>query len=394
MLLILVSFFILMYFFLHSLGETLDYRKNFVIVAAITMIFLSGLRHEYVGNDTFVTMMKFDYYSETPWRYILEDFWEKYSNPNSDTGKDPGEEIFDKLISYIVPDSRGFLIAIAFFVITSISIFIYKHARTLHSVMFTYIFYAMMFYPYIPNSAARQSLALGIVLFAYTLLMKKKRIEFIILLLLASTLHKSSLIAGIMLPLSYFNKVRLVYYGAIPAFLFMCFFYNEAAEILGAANDIYEGYILNNYYETRGKARPFMVIVLIAGLYLYNIIIMERDPNREYNKYYYYGTALTLVFTPLILFDPSAIRLASYFGLYLGMCIGNLSNITTITRNGFIPIIAIFYLRVASQPDDGYRFMWQEKESERHKSKTTLLPTEHSKARDVSLTYTWPVASA
>ena len=276
-----------MYFFLHSLGEIGDYRKNYVIAATVIMIFLSGLRHENVGNDTFVTMMKYEYYSEIPWRYILEDFWIKYSNPNSDTGKDPGEEIFDKLISYVVPDSRGFLIAIAIFVITSIGIFINKHARTLHSVMFTYIFYAMMFYPYIPNSAARQSLALGIVLFAYTLLMKNKRIEFVILLLLASTLHKSSLIAGIMLPLSYFNKVRLVYYGAIPAFLFMCLFYNEAAEILGAANDIYEGYILNNYYETRGKTRPFMVIIMIAGLYLYNIIIMERDPNRENNKYYY-----------------------------------------------------------------------------------------------------------
>ena len=375
-----------MYFFLNSLGETGDYKKGFIVISTIIMIFISGLRHEYVGNDTLVTMLKFEANVNTPWKYIFQDFWTMYMNPSNEQGKDPGEIVFNKLLSYFTTDSRTFLFVIATIVLCSLGRFIYRNSKTLHSVLFSYIFFVSLFYHYIPNSAMRQTLAVAILFYAYSFLMQKQHIKFILLLLAASTLHKSVLIAGIMLPLVYIKNVRFIYYGCIPLFIFMFVFYNEAASLLGIASEVYENYTGADYYASMGRSRPIMVILMVLGLYIYNIIILERDPNRQDNRIYYIGIALSLVFTPLIQFDPSAIRIVAYFGMFIPIISGNLSNNTIITRNGFIFIIAIFILRAASASDDGYRFMWQEKEYTKYKSSLLAPPLKNGESPELAIT--------
>ena len=361
MTLALLSFFILIYIFFHSLGDTANYRRPFIVISTIVMILISGLRHQYVGNDTYVTMEKFESNSYTEWKYIIRDLWSMYTEPSKEYGKDPGELVFDKIISMFTTDSRTFLFIVAAITLVSLASFVYRRANTLHSVLFSYMFFVSLLYSFIPNSAVRQTIAIAILFYAYRFLQQKKYLWFILFLFFASTFHKSALVVGIMLPLLYVKQVRYVYYGCIPFFFFMLFFYNEVAVFLGAANDVYEGYLAINYYTSTGQSRPFMVIIMVAGLYLYNMIILERDRNWEENKIYYIGTGLTLVFTPLVLYDPSALRIMAYFGMFVPIISGNLCTNTAITRNGFIAIAIIFYMRAARQPDDGYRFLWQEK---------------------------------
>lgn len=319
------------------------------------MATISALRHEGVGNDTYAYIYKFEDFSMT-WSEIFNSFLLKYLSPSNDIGKDPGADILMKLLSFLTSDGRYYIAIVSFITIGSISSFIYKNANNMKTALFSFIFFIVMFYHYIPNSALRQSLALSCLLFAYSFLNKKKITYFIIIVLIASTFHKSALCGLLLLALMYIDKISIVYKISLIGFLGVLMFPEYIAEILGGSSDIYSEYAVGSYYQRASK--PYMVILLILILYVICWMILLKDKECENKKMLYYGSTLTFLFTPLIWADPSTLRLLSYFGLFMPILLGNYIHFIPNSQMMFKIIILIFVFKAAISSDN-FRFMWQ-----------------------------------
>lgn len=357
----LLLFVLILYFAIVG-SKVKNPRKRFIIIATIVMILVSGLRHEGVGNDTYATMLRFERISTTSWNEVFSDFWLRYLSPSVSVGKDPAEMLFYKVLSYFTNDSRVFLFVVASIVLVSLGYFTYKSTQSLRTTLFSYILFISISYGYLPNSSFRQSIAFAVLLPAFVLLKDKKYISFILLLILASFFHKSIIITALILPFMFVRQKSIIttYWLFLIPFVFVFFYYEYVGTLLGGLNDIYEDYLVNDYYGQ--NEQPFLVILMILGLYLYIGFGLKKDLDLRKNTLFILGGAQTLVFVSMIRLDPSALRLISYFAVLMAIQVGNASNGTVFMRSVFRVIVSIFLIKAALNPDDGYRFMWQEKE--------------------------------
>lgn len=355
MTLYLVIFAILLYAFYS--GQPFEKSaKGYCICMTVVLILVSGLRHEAVGNDTYAVMMNFERIKDVSWSEIWISFLPKYLSPSSAIGKDPGEDVLNKILSYFIPDSRLYLFVIAAFFLIVLGWFIYKHASSLKSLLFSYTFFMIIFYQYAPNSSMRQTVAIAILLIAYSFLEKKKFLHFFLLLLLASFFHKSSLVALVLAPLFLFDRVSLIYKCSLVLFAFVLLNYEFVANMLIDTNDIYGSYVGSGYYK---GSKPINVILLIAGLYTIGLISLNYNTKLIEMKSYYYGAALSFILVPLVWVDPSALRLIAYFGIYLALLLGNTFEDYHYGSKYFIGLMFVF-LVYAFLSVDNYHFMWEQ----------------------------------
>lgn len=356
---LLLLFLILLYYLTKRLPEE-EAPKRFIYCTSFVLILVSGLRHEAVGNDTLAYMMSFEDTLDTSWSEILSNFANNYLNPLNNEGKDPAFKIFEKLVGTILPNSRLYLFVIAAILLTSIGYFIHTFSVDLRSTLFCYVFYISMFYGYLPNSAIRQSLALSIVLFAYCLAFKRNLIWSVLLVLLASTFHKSALLALLFFMFIKIENVKIVYAGSFLLFLVMLFFSNEISLFFAdSTNDIYSGYLSGSYYGETSK--PIMVVILFFSLFVLSLYGLRLDDDYVYHRPFYYGTALTLVFVPLVWVNPTLLRVLSYFVLWMGLLVQLLLRKAYYGKVILFGIILVF-LMYTLKSINSYRFMWQHME--------------------------------
>lgn len=350
---------ILLYYFSNS---KLDKKviKRYIIFVTVLLVTASGLRHEAVGNDTLAYMRHFDKIMDLSWSEIFDGFWDAYLNPgHGENGKDPGQGVIIKLLTYIVPDSRTFLFVSAALLLVPLAVFVYRYSDTLETPCFFYVFYITMFYGYLPNSAIRQSFALAVLLIGYMLLQKRKIFKFLVCLFLASLFHKSSIIAIMMLPFYYFKNTKALYYWSLLLFVVMLFTYEYIGLFLSMQSEIYEQYGTGAYY-LRGNTSPYMVIVLMTGLYLLGLFGINKDKDVYDKRLIYGGSAMSLVWVVMARLDPSLIRIVSYFGVWMGLMVPSVTKLWT--KKFFYPILfiilLIFIIRAIITPNN-YAFFWE-----------------------------------
>lgn len=352
----LLIFFVLLYHFVNS-KHYHDKQKVYIQFCTVILILVSGLRHEAVGIDTFANMQNFERAIFMSWSDVFSDFWLRYLHPNTDWGKDPAEYILYKCLSLVTHDSRIFLFLIAALVLIPVGYFIYKFSNNLVATMFTYIFFTVLLYQYVPNSAVRQSIAVASYLLSLVFLRDKKYLYFVILLLFGSLFHKSILIGLLILPFVFFNNIRVSYKFSLIAFLIVLFFYNEIGRILVGDNEIYGSYLQGSYYAGVGS-RPINVILLFVMFYILGFFYMKSDAEQTEYSFEYYGTCLTLIFIPLIWIDPSMLRIIAYFALFVPLFLGRLSE-NSHQRMILLSIIIIVFM-LKSLFESKYGFMWQD----------------------------------
>lgn len=112
------------------------------------------------------------------WKDLTSDFFSKYFSPTNNQDKDPGYSIFIKITQIFTSNSRAYLFIIAIIFFLSLGKFLKEHTESLQELLFSYVFYINLFNGYVPNSAIRQTLAISIILFAYTNLQKKRCLLF------------------------------------------------------------------------------------------------------------------------------------------------------------------------------------------------------------------------
>lgn len=132
------------------------------------LLLIAGLRNQAVGSDTYTYLMKFDDVKYYSWYQLIENIYFGFFNPAaSDIGKDPAMAISNKIIVMFTTNHTLYLLLTSAALLIPLGIFFYRNSTSLKQLLFSYSFFIALYFNYMPCSAIRQSIALGVLLIAY-----------------------------------------------------------------------------------------------------------------------------------------------------------------------------------------------------------------------------------
>ncbi len=340
-----------------NLTLILSGRKQYIILVCTMLILQSGLRNWGVGSDTYAYYEAFEYVKGMSWKDVLNSFIEVYQLGE---GKDPGYNLFQKIIQVVIHDYQLYLILIAVIFFSAFGNFIYRNTSRVSDAVLAFTFYSVLFYAFFSITGHRQTIATAVALFGFELIKKRKLLLFVIIIIIAATIHKSVLI---FLPLYFVVKLKNVkmFYGFILAifpilFLFRVPVSNFFKLIGGYAEDF-------GIYAQAGTPvfTALMILIAVFVFMRYKEVLLIKPEA----KLYYIAFALALFFVPLTWVNPSAMRVVQYFSIFMVVLIPVV--VRSFTLNSVKWERAVYYLILAAliivfiqSGGIEYKFFWQE----------------------------------
>lgn len=334
-------------------------RKQYIILVSLLLILQSGLRNWAVGADTYAYYVAFERVKLMSWTQIFDTFKQYYQVGE---GKDPGYLIFQKIIQVVVNDYQIYLILIAVMFFTALGYFIYKNTKYITDVMFAFVLYSALFYSFFSITGIRQTIATVATLWGFELIKKKKLIPFILIILLASTIHKSVLVFLPFYFLANFQKTKLIYTVAVLIFPLVMIFRRPVAYFLAisSGSENYLQFALSDMEAGTPTFTVLMVLVILFGwIFMKDLLKLKPSLSRIYN-----AMALAFVFTPLTWVDPSLMRVVQYFSIFMLLFIPQVIDTATLSnqkvRTAIYVGIYIILIFLVIRAGGEYKFFWQQ----------------------------------
>lgn len=284
--------------------------KRTCITGAIGWILLSGLRSLSVGADTEGYALSFERIADVPWNTVWQNFILKYIYRVDVVGKDFGFSLLEKAFSTLTNSYTLWLLFIAIIFTVPMAILIYKYSD---NACISWIVYSTLFYSFFSITGHRQTIATAIVLWGgFECIRKRKLIPFLLLTFIAYTIHASAICV---LPFYWLSQIKVTktkllgYMCAIvTAFLLRNQFLMFLQSLVG-----YESY---QQYEA---ARAGVFLFLLIAMAIFAFIFWEQIQNSDNQMLDMSINALMIacVFSPLLLINPSCMRVVQYYSIYI-----------------------------------------------------------------------------
>ena len=295
----------------NQLADQLNNKAIYCTLATTQWIILSGLRHVSVGADTVAYKYAFERVIVTPWSIIWSDFFRIFEG-NTDL-KAPGYALFQKIVQVFTNDYQVYLVFIALAFTIPLGLFIYKYSK---EPCLSFLIYSCLFYSFFAITGHRQTIATAlVVLIGFKCIRGRKLIPFIILTVLAYTIHKSALV---FFPFYFIAPIRitakkLVIY-VIVSILFFVFF-----QTIYAAVAKYLGYerAMETDIPVSGRFVVMMVAIGFMVLFRGKDILLN---NPEFS-FFAYALTLAIIFSVLTTFNQAFMRIQQYYSLSIMICI-------------------------------------------------------------------------
>jgi len=356
----LLNIFILIaYGFLIKISKGLLYSSTanygalvFCVLASFNWILISGLRHVSVGDDTLAYQ---DWYEDTyysTWQGIFDFFVGVYSGAVD--GKDPGYDVFVKITQFFFSDYNAYLFLVAVIITGLMARWIYRYSS---DVLLSFLIYSVLFFAFFALTGIRQSIAAALIVFlGYDLIVKRKLWWFLVLAIVASTIHKSAIIFTIFY---FIHQIRLSrsQYIYVMLVLPVLFLFKDPLSAFFKSIAGLEEY---GVYEEAGTYN-FTVLMLLIGavvLWRYDKIIKNSPLSFSLINAY----LLSMFFLPLTFVNPSAMRVVMYFSVFLMLLIPEI--IRTFGRRdrlvAYFSIVAVLiFMFIRANSERSYLFFWQ-----------------------------------
>lgn len=334
-------------------------RKKYIWVITLLLILQSGLRHVAVGADTYQYSLVFERVKSLSWAEIFSSVTAYY---DFGEGKDPGYLVFQKIFQYISGDYQVYLFFVAILFFSALGYFIYKNTRRVSDVLFAFVLYSTLFYAMFSITGIRQTLATAAALWGYELIKRKKLLSFLLLILLASTIHKSVLI---FIPLYFIRSPKALKY------LLICFamllplmfaFSGTIAVFFQSMDDTYAAY---GYME---NLKPYNYVILNMLIFFMGMLTYKASQQQTIyldTRFWYAALLLATFFTTQVFAIHGFMRVIYYFSIFNLLLIPHM--ITLLARKWklshrqlmtwAIIVLLALYLRGASGSE--YKFFWQ-----------------------------------
>lgn len=266
-------------------------KKNYIILMAALHAFVSGLRYKLLTGDlqkyayTFLTVKDKDWFSEDVFsegRNFLFMWFLKAVN-----------QITDGNFQIV-------LIIIAVFIELAVAIVVFKHSP---SPWISYLIWNCFGFYSFGFSALKQSFAMGFILLAFSAIMEKKPVKFIIFVVIAGFIHFPAII---FLPAYIIASRKITYKNAIIYIVIAILIFALRNDIVELSSDFY--YEDKNFVSSGRISGRFLMLclIIIAGVFIKGVDGIK------------FSTVLSIVAIGTIIqlfssFDNVFTRLADYY---------------------------------------------------------------------------------
>lgn len=334
-------------------------RKKYIQLISFILILQSGLRNVAVGSDTYSYFLSFNDSIRSSWQDVSQIVIDYYSYG---IGKDPGYSVFEKLVSSVTAEYQVYLMLIAIIFFVALGNFIYKNTTRLIDAILAFVIYSVLFYHFFSITGHRQTIATAAALYGFELIKRRKLIPFLILIGLASTIHKSVLLFIPFYFIAQISKPKLFFRAVLVLFPIIMVFRNSLSTYLKVLGG-YEEYGINEAAGTATFTAMFLFISIVALLRSKVILKNNKKAQQYYNAF-----AIALLFLPLTWVNPSAMRVVQYFSIFMLLLVPEIiysfqavsprvkRDLTVFT---IIVLIALFLKSNWNNPND-YGFFWQD----------------------------------
>jgi hypothetical protein len=355
----------------HYSRNKYENRKIYIKIVSLILILQSGLRNVAVGSDTYTYFISFQETKIMTWRDIFYNFISVYKFGR---GKDPGYPLFEKIVSTFTSEYQILLLIIAVVFFTALGNFILKNTKRLSDVVIAYVIYSVLFYSFFSVTGHRQTLTTAAALFSFELIKKRRFIEFTLIIIIMSTIHKSLLIFFLFYFIApvknakYLNRLTLL---LLPLFMINRNAFSSLLKKLGGFED----------YGINGQAGTFtftLIFLLMTILALWQSqIILKNNKNAVY---YFNAFTVAILFIPLTWVNPSAMRVVQYFSIFMLLFVPEIiysfsavSKNFTVGMTVFVTILLIALMVKANLYAAPYGFFWEEMQLQGRYSSVKLI---------------------
>lgn len=332
-------------------------HKRYIVFMMVLLTLQSGLRHVAVGSDTFAYYNTFLVVQNSSWNILWQDCLDFFYYGE---GKDPGYYLALKAIQLILPTYQLYLIGLAAFVFYGLGKILCKFTRSNYEILLAMALYQCLYYSFFSITGHRQTMATGFLFLALPYVLKRKPVQFCLLVLISATQHKSALLFApfYFLPLLKVSKTMLV--GSLALFVPMWIWGGKIAGymMMSVSMDQYANYLV--YYDGAG-AYGFAAFILLLGISL--LLSHQKIVSEENNTAMILNAvAVAIILTPLTMINPSNMRIVQYYSIFgliaLPWAIKNMS-ISSNVKDSY-NLIVIFLAIYTIMRNSPYAFFWQD----------------------------------
>jgi transmembrane protein EpsG len=302
--------------FLLGTGKDVDGKKRkwYVILMIVLFILESSLRSISVGPDTENYYYAFLSINDMSWGDVFNSFNASYQLGE---GKDPGFAVFVKLVQLISTDFNFFLFIAALVFYIPLGKILYRYSSHILQLVFAFTLYVALF-QIIALSGIRQQLATGFTFMSFLSLGKGKKIQSVLVILLASVLHISALLFLLVPAFSFISRrylktIHLLSFVTIP---FVALYSDAIMSFMASflANDYYSAY---GQIESKGGGALYIILMELLSFFCFLAIKKDKVMNDRTTALLYIMLPLLTMTVPLISLDGTMIRIGQYFTLYM-----------------------------------------------------------------------------
>lgn len=321
-------------------------KKLYFSIVTIQLALVAGLRGYTVGGDT----MGYVWYFQLMKSLKLKDIIDR------EYDIEKGYMMLEYLVSKFTEDPTVFFLIVAVFFIGSISRLIYRNSS---EACLSYILFVCLGFYSFSLSGMRQTVALGIIFFAFEFIKQRKLLPFLAIVIISSLVHTSALI---FLPAYFiaYKKLTKPYLGLVFLTIIFSFVFKESLfEILSK----FSGY----GYTAYDNDGPYKLIMLMILILLGGIIQMKSVLRRNPDNLIYYNMAFVAITLGMLTFvNPSALRAAYYYYIYFILFIPeilfSISDRKLRMPIYYICLVIVIYLEFKALPASPvvpYKLFWE-----------------------------------
>lgn len=317
------------------------------VFCAVVLIAIQGLRHNDIGIDSCNTYRPF-FESVTSGLSNLFDFDDIYY------GFELGFIVFTKFVKTMFDNTQFYIILCSIISIAPVAYLIYKYSK---NIPLSFIIFSSFIVYHFGFSGIRQAMAVGVTCLAFECLMQKKAILFIIITLIASSIHSSAILFLISYPLYHhlcLSPAKLIIFGGI---FVICLFIGDSI-VIGLTELIFGGEkYLSKLMEDAVPSYNLMILLTA-------ILLFTFTSNNDQILKFRSMLLMAVVFQSLGLISSSASRMAYYFIPYLSIALPMTTNsfrLRHLLEVGLIFLMVTFFFYLNGSGYLGvipYKFFW------------------------------------
>lgn len=323
-------------------------KKIFCALTGMQWILISGLRGMSVSPDMVSYQRKFNAALKTPWSQLFDNFYLVYVE---EEGKDPGYAVFEKIVQIFTKDFQVFLFIVAVLFFVGLAVWVYKNST---QPLLSMLIFDSFLFSFFALTGTRQTLATLLMVFIGGHFIKERKFwPFLLISLVAFTIHKSSICVFPFYFISQIEISKKYVAGMLCAVPILFVFRNQYFYFLGALVGYEYGELDRG--GAWGFATMYMAVILTALLLLRYVKL--RTP--QY-KLYYNALFMGAIFLPLVFVNPAAMRVVQYYSLYLMLLMPSfISCFSKKLRTPVYAVMVLVLLAVTNVYRYSFEFFWQ-----------------------------------